>query len=334
MTRLIKEAKRRRPKWLLLLPVVALAVAAMAIAGVATSANTHPALSTFQTSTDALGSNDVPGQKDLTMQGTNNSAESTGDLWVMWAWDDTSVSGNNTLDACTLFDTDADGNANLALCLTLARSGNTLAIKTTTLYTCGDGRNNRCSSTVATTGLQGSFCELETSQTAPTGFDSPDTQAFCDVKVTALGLSSTTNLLNTCSYPSSQPNSDPSDCVLVPGAVGSSTLTTPSSSWSVTLDDSASVTPNDATGTVTFNLYGPTDSTCASSPIWSSGSVSLTSGSPSTASTSGVTGSPSGGNTVSTAGTYHWKAVYGGASGINGGDSGCGEAQTITAPVS
>lgn len=331
MTRLIKEAKKRRPKWLLLLPVLALTVAAMAIAGTA-SANTHPALSTFQTSTDALGVNDVPGQKDLTMQGTNNSDEANGNLWVMWGWDDTSVSGNNTLDACTLFDTDADGNANLALCLTLARSGNTLAIKTTTLYTCGDGRNNRCSSTVATTDLQGSFCELETNQTAPTGFDSPDTQAFCDVKVTALNLSSTTNLLNTCSYPSQQPNSDPSDCVLVPGAVNSSTSTTPSSSWSVTLNDSASVTPTDATGTVTFNLYGPTDSTCAASPIWSA-SVSL-SGSPSTASTSGVTGSPSGGNTVSTAGTYHWKAVYGGASGVNGSNSLCGEAQTVTAPVS
>jgi hypothetical protein len=332
MTRLLKEAKNRRPRWLLLLPVVALAVAAMAIAGAATSANTHPALSTFQRTSDALGPNDVPGQKDLTQQGTNNSDEANGNLWVMWAWDDTSVSGNNTLDACTLFDTDADGNANLALCLTLARSGNSLAIKTTTLYTCGDARNDRCSSTIATTALQGSFCEIELSQAAPTGFDSPDTQAFCDVKVTALNLSSTTNLLNTCSYPSSQPNSDPSDCVLVPGAVNSSTSTTPSSSFSVTLNDSATVTPSSATGTVTFNLYAPSDTTC-STPIWTA-SASLSSG---TASTSGLDGSPAGGNVfthTTDAGTYHWKAVYGGVSGVNGSNSGCGEAQTIAAPVS
>lgn len=329
MTRVIQEAKQRRPKWLLLLPVVVIAVVAMAVAGVAASANTHPLLSTFTTTGDALGANDVPGQKDLTMQGTNNSAEGSGDLWVVWAWDDTSVSGNNTLDACTLFNTDpgVDGNANLALCLTLQRSGNSLSIKTTTLYTCGDSRNDRCSSTITTVPLQGSLCEIETNQAGQ--FDGSDTQAFCDIKVTNLGLSSSTNLLNTCSYPSSQPNSDPSDCVLIPGAVSSSVGTTPSgtTTWSATLDDSATVTPSTATGTVTFSLYGPSDATCAGTPIWTA-TANVSSGS---ASTSGLTGSPSSGNTVSTAGTYHWTAHYSGASGVNASDASCGEAQTVTA---
>jgi hypothetical protein len=325
MTRVITEDKKGRPKWLLLLPVLALAVAAMAIA-VAASANSHPAMNTFNVTGDALGADDVPGQKDLTMQGTNNSDEANGNLWVVWAWDETSVSGNNTLDACTLFDTDADGNANEALCLTLQRSGNTLSIKTTTLYSCGDARNDRCSSTITSVNLQGSFCEIETNQTGQ--FGGQDTQAFCDIKVTNLGLSSATNLLNTCSYPSSQPNSDPSDCVLIPGAVSTSVATSPSGSatWSVTLNDSATMTPSTATGTVTFTLYAPTDTTCTT-PIYTA-SANLSGGS---ASTSGVTGSPSGGNTVSTAGTYHWKATYGGANGFNGSDSGCGEAQTVTA---
>jgi hypothetical protein len=329
MTRVIKEAKKRRSQWLLLLPVLAFVVAAMALAGVATSANTHPALGTFTTSTDQLGANDVPGQKDLTLQGTNNTDEANGNLWVVWNWDDTSVSGGNTLDACTLFDSDADGNANLAVCLTLQKSGNTVVMKSNIpiVYTCGDARNDRCSSQIAPVNAQGSYCEIETNQAGP--FDAADTQAFCLIKITALGFSSSTALLNTCSYPSQQPNSDPSDCVLIPGAVNSSVSTTPSSSWSVTLNDSATVTPSSATGSVTFNLYAPGDTTCAT-PIWSA-SASLSSGS---ASTSGLAGSPSGGNTISAAGTYHWKAVYGGVSGINGSDSGCGEAQTVTAPVS
>jgi len=334
MTRMIREARNRRPVWLVLLPVVAAVVIVLMVAGAA-SANTHPALNTFSTTPDTLGANDVPGQKDLTMQGTNNSDEANGNLWVVWAWDDTSVSGNNTLDACTLFDTDADGNANEALCLTLGKSGNSLTIKTTTLYSCGDARNDRCSSTITSINLQGSFCEIETNQTGQ--FDNADTQAFCDVKVANLGLSSTTNLLNTCSYPSSQPNSDPSDCVLVPGAVNTSTGTTPSSSWKVTLDDSATVTPTASTGSngsVTFQLYGPygpnDTADCSGSALWSA-TVNLASGS---ASTSGVDGSPANGNDVSTAGVYKWKATYSGASGINGSNSTCGETQTVTAPVS
>jgi hypothetical protein len=329
MTRMIKEARKRRSSWLLLLPVLALTILAVTLTGAAGAVNSHPALSTFQVTTDQLGANDVPGQKDLNSQGTNNTAESTGDLWVMWSWDDTSVSGNNTLDACTLFDTDADGNANNALCLTLGKSGSTLKMNNTTFYSCGDGRADRCSSTIASIDKQGSFCEIETEQAAPTGFVSNDTQAFCDIKVTALGLSSTTNLLNTCSYPSSQPNSDPSDCVLVPGAVSTTPTTTPTTSvtWSATLNDSVSMTPSTATGTVTFYLYAPGDTTCAT-PIWTSSALTLASGA---ASTSADAGSPTGGKTVSTAGTYHWKAVYSGASGFNGSDSGCGEAQIVSA---
>src|SRR5947209_16708138 len=102
MTRVIREARRRSPSWLLLLPVVLVAAVALAVAAVGSASNTHPALSTFSPTGDTLGANDVPGQKDLTMQGTNNSDEANGNLWVVWAWDDTSVSGGNTLDACKI----------------------------------------------------------------------------------------------------------------------------------------------------------------------------------------------------------------------------------------
>jgi Tfp pilus assembly protein FimT len=248
----------------------------------------------------------------------------------VWAWDDTSVSGGNTLDACTLFDTNANGNVNVALCLTLEKSGKTVAIKSGSpvMYSCGDARNDRCTSTVSSIDPQGSYCELETNQTGQ--YDAADTQAFCDIKVTALHLSSATNLLNTCSYPSQQPNSDPSDCVLVPGAVGTTTVTTPSSSSSVTLKDSATVSPTasvGSNGTVTFQLFGPyADNTgdCSGTALWSSGALSLASGTTGTDSATG--GSPS----VSAGGFYKWKATYSGATGINGSDSGCGELQHVT----
>jgi hypothetical protein len=333
MTHVIREAvRRRRAVWLALLPVMVIAAVALGVASIGSATGTHPALSTFNPTGDTLGPNDVPGQKDLTMQGTNNSDESsTGDLWVVWAWDDTSVSGGNTLDACTLFDTNANGNVNVALCLTLVKSGSTVAIKTGSpvMYSCGDARNDRCTSTIASIDPKGSFCELETAQAGQ--FGGLDTQAFCDIKVTDLGLSSATNLLNTCSYPSSQPNSDPSDCVLVPGAVSTSTATTPSSTWSVTLKDSATVSPTasvGSNGTVTFQLFGPyADSTgdCSGTALWSSGALSLASGTTGTDSATG--GSPS----VSTGGYYKWKATYSGATGINGSDSGCGELQHVTA---
>ena len=39
-------------------------------------------------------------------------------LTVTWNWDELTVSGANTLDACSLYDTDGDGFVNSALCVT------------------------------------------------------------------------------------------------------------------------------------------------------------------------------------------------------------------------
>jgi len=333
MSRMIKEARRRRSPWLLVLPVLVLAIAAMTFAVGASAVNTHPALTTFSPVVDQQGANDAPGQKDLTLQGTNTTDVANGNLWVVWNWDDTQVSGGNTMDACTLFDSDADGNANLAVCLTVVRVGggpnSTVAMQSSTpvVYTCGDTRNDRCSSQILAVNAQGSFCELETNVTG--AFDATDTQAYCDIKITPLGLSSSTTLLNTCSYPSQQPNSDPSDCVLIPGAVSSSTSTTQggSATWSATLTDTATITPSGKTGgTVTFKLFAPSDASCTGTPIYTATSP-VTSSAASTASASSTTGS----NTVTVAGVYHWTADYSGISGVNSSSSTCGEATTVTA---
>ena len=54
-------------------------------------------------------------------------------LSVGWNWDDTTTSGANTRDACSLFDTDGDGLANYAFCMTV---DNTTTVSTTRLYIC------------------------------------------------------------------------------------------------------------------------------------------------------------------------------------------------------
>ena len=43
-----------------------------------------------------------------------------------------------------------------------------------------------------------------------------DTVAVCHVDLADVGGAPSSKLVNTCSYPSEQPNSDPSDCVLIP----------------------------------------------------------------------------------------------------------------------
>src|SRR5947207_2005695 len=43
-----------------------------------------------------------------------------------------------------------------------------------------------------------------------------DPQAICHVDLADVGGAGTANLVNTCSYPSQQPTSAPSDCVLIP----------------------------------------------------------------------------------------------------------------------
>lgn len=67
------------------------------------------------------------------------------------------------------------------------------------------------------------------------------------------GTASTTAvLLNTCSYPSGEPNSDPSDCVVIPGKAHPSVAT----SLKLIPEDSATLSNNVGTrGSVTFELY-------------------------------------------------------------------------------
>ena len=55
-----------------------------------------------------------------------------------------------------------------------------------------------------------------TTATDPFHSGQNDTQAVCHIDLADVGGAGTANLVNTCSYPSQQPTSAPSDCVLIP----------------------------------------------------------------------------------------------------------------------
>jgi hypothetical protein len=66
-------------------------------------------------SADTGGADDELGQKDLT-RGCFDATSATS-VTVAWNWDDTDFPGSNTGDACSLVDSDGDGNANYAVCV-------------------------------------------------------------------------------------------------------------------------------------------------------------------------------------------------------------------------
>jgi hypothetical protein len=315
------SAPHKRHRWLALLAIVMLGTGLMATS--VSAAHTVTA-SDFTFTVDDKGANDEPGQKDLTAQSSLNH---DGSFYTAWKWDDTAWNGKNTGDGCSLFDAGTDGLVDYAVCATIG--GNPPVFKSVTVYSCNNKWVDRCGNPVLLyTSTTSTACTISS---ASGTFDGTDTLAICNITTLAIaanaaGLGATT-LINTCSYPSQEPNSDPSDCVLTPTAQNTSvgTLSGGSVTWSATLSDTATLTPSSATGSVVFKLYS--DASCTTL-IWTSPSISLSSGSATTAGG----GSPNDGNTVSTAGTYYWIVDYTPTGLFNASSSTCGEATTVTAP--
>ena len=203
----------RRVTALVLVISAAGAIALVQSGGAHTSGDSSVSDPGFSFTADVGGPDDAPGQKDLTAHATFLTLT---DLYVGWKWDDTGFSGTNTGDGCALFDTDGDGNVNGALCVTIGGAAATW--QSTRVYTCGDAKNDRCTSPVTQVATIGSRCSV--SDHAAGTFGGTDTQATCKVALADFqGTVANTSLLNTCSYPSQQPNSAPSDCVLIPGVL-------------------------------------------------------------------------------------------------------------------
>jgi len=119
----------------------------------------------FFTVIDQQGSNDQPGQKDLTRLGRDNTDPNYYNLY--WSWDETAAltSNVNTGDACALFDSDGDGNINFAICGEVYNPGGDATQVAQTagspyVYSCSDNKNDRC-----------------TNPTGPLSFTSADLQS-------------------------------------------------------------------------------------------------------------------------------------------------------------
>ena len=91
-----------------------------------------------------------------------------------------------------------------------------------------------------------------------------------------------------------------------------------STSAGSTLQDSATLADNgtlDGTASITFNLYGPGDTTCASTAVYTESVNGV--------STAGPLGTTTG-YVANAAGTYEWTASFSGDSNNNGASSACG----------
>jgi hypothetical protein len=180
--------------------------------GLATFTNLSTARAATVCTIDQQGANDVPGQKDLTRLCFDGVAVA-GKVTASWQWDDIDWSGNNSGDACALFDTDGDGKANRALCVTI--NGSPASLTSVKAYTCTDSSVSRCGSPNSSMNATLSSCSIATNGVQPfsLGSASPtDTIASCTIGLSEVGGASA-QLFDVCSYPSHRPNSDPSDCI-------------------------------------------------------------------------------------------------------------------------
>ena len=194
---------------------------------------------------DSSGVNDEPGQKDLTKLGRDLS--SSNPLNIFWNWDEISMSGNNTADGCALFDTNNTGLVDYAICVTWKLSQNQV-VGSPTLYSCNDTRVDRCAGDVQILTPISSVCTVSNASDDPfpTGDSSPnDTRATCTIPLSDVGNASQNSLLDVCSYPSTQPNSDPSDCIIIRTDKGNLTIV-------------KNVVPDNAATNWDFAVNGPT----------------------------------------------------------------------------
>ncbi len=240
---------------------------------------------TVITAVDDAGADDEPGQKDLNALAVDYGLPGATTIHVEWNWDDTATSGNNTRDGGALFDTDGDGFANYSFYVTVASDGTWV----TQLYGCSqDAKADRCtgpslvstyssSATVSTVegvdpfGVPGSDYYDPAHVTGNTCDARPDCYTDDTVAVTDIVLAdfagADATLINVCSYPSGEPNSDPSDCVFEPN------------SGFLTIEKIAD--PDNSTDFV-FNASAPSAGDVSSWTITGSNAVSLISYRPTT----------------------------------------------------
>jgi hypothetical protein len=204
------------------------------------------------TTIDSGGANDEPGQKDLTQMSVNYTGLPTS-IDVTWNWDEKGPGGNvggNTGDACSLYDTDNDGLVNYSLCVII--DGDPSVYQSKVLYSCSDAKADRCTNPViVSAGSVTSSCTANVQNTDPfaTGTNYPqDSVASCTINMSDVGGAGVAELVDVCSYPSQQPNSDPSDCIVFRDNTGR-------------LEVIKDLIPSDNTGKFNLQIDGVTQAT-------------------------------------------------------------------------
>jgi len=169
---------------------------------------------------DVHGANDEPGQKDLTRMCVDSKVDP---LKLEFNWDEIFGGGENTFDSCNMFDTDGNGNVDFSFCVTVQANESTdiMEYKNISLYSCGDDKSDRCTQPVTTIPPSfGTTCSVSQQDLDPfpAGDAYPqDTVGKCNLVRSDVGGDDAI-LINVCSFPSQQPNSDPSDCITEPGS--------------------------------------------------------------------------------------------------------------------
>ena len=200
---------------------------------------------------DADGANDESGQKDLTRACIESASKDP--IHVTWNWDITKLTGANTADGCALFDTDLNGFTDYAICNSWKLSPPVKTEGYPVLYACNDTRSDRCAGGVVTP-MTTTICSIALA----TGIDpykdpflAGDSYPYDAISECYIALADVgspqypVNLLNVCSYPSLQPNSDPSDCVITSETKGN-------------LEVHKDVVPDDVTTNWNISVTGPT----------------------------------------------------------------------------
>lgn len=192
-----------------------------------------PSTVDWRSANDVNGPDDVPGQKDLNfLRIGRDLANPMGYVYVEWGWDDTAISGNNTLDGCVLFDTDVpqNGFADVAFCV--IASGVPAVWTSHIMYTCSDSSAVNCTqphsevnptlypNTHSTTDFINNTDPFTGKHTKGCSGASPDcltqdTRARATIKLSEINATSA-SLLNVCSYTSGSPTSNASDCIFMP----------------------------------------------------------------------------------------------------------------------
>ena len=169
---------------------------------------------------DVEGPNDEPGQKDLTKMCANYDGLPDS-IDISWNWDEINWTGQNTGDGCSLYDINNNNLVDYALCVTI--NGSPATWQATTIYPCGDTKRDRCGQPGTGITPATSTCAVSQQDDDPfdglpnwpeQGDDYPvDTVADCFIAMSEVGGTNSI-LLDVCSFPSGQPNSNPSDCIV------------------------------------------------------------------------------------------------------------------------